>query len=313
VCERLTPARCDRLVSVGNVVVDVVAAVAALPERGGDVLAEHLAVTPGGGFNAMVAAARQGLPVLYAGALGTGPFGDLARHALAAAGIAVRLAARGDVDTGLVVALVDAGGERTFVTGPGAEATLTAHDLTDLRPTARDAVLVSGYGLVHPANRAALVPWVSGLPADVLVFLDPGPLAARHAPEALAAIRGRADWVVANAAEAMAITGHAEPGAAVTALAGRAGAVVRTGRDGCVIAVRGGPPTRVAGFAVTALDTNGAGDTHTGVFLAGLAAGADVGTAARRANAAAAVSVTRRGPATCPTAAELAAFLASHR
>jgi len=55
---------------------------------------------------------------------------------------------------------------------------------------------------------------------------------------------------------------------------------------------------------------NGAGDAHTGTFIAALAGGADVADAVRTANAAAALSVTRRGPATAPTAAELARFLA---
>ena len=52
----------------------------------------------------------------------------------------------------------------------------------------------------------------------------------------------------------------------------------------------------------------GAGDA---VFLAALASGAGPAEAVRRANAAAALSVTRGGPATGPTAAELAEFLAS--
>lgn len=99
----------DRLIHVGTVVVDLVAAVPALPVRGGDVLAEHMGATPGGGFNVMVAAARLGLPVTYAGPHGTGPFGDLARAALAAAGITVLQRARA-VDTGLVITLVALGG-----------------------------------------------------------------------------------------------------------------------------------------------------------------------------------------------------------
>jgi sugar/nucleoside kinase (ribokinase family) len=65
----------------------------------------------------------------------------------------------------------------------------------------------------------------------------------------------------------------------------------------------------VPGFLVDVLDTNGAGDTHTGTFIAALAGGADELSAARAANAAAALSVTRRGPATAPTAAELTRFL----
>ena len=78
--------------------------VPALPRRGGDVLARGSQLTPGGGFNVMAAAARQGLPVAYAGAHGSGPFADLARAGLAAEGIEVLQPARPDTDTGFVVA-----------------------------------------------------------------------------------------------------------------------------------------------------------------------------------------------------------------
>ena len=64
-----------RLLHLGNVVVDIVLNIPALPERGGDVLATGSDTTTGGGFNVMVAAARQDT-VVYAGAHGTGPFGD---------------------------------------------------------------------------------------------------------------------------------------------------------------------------------------------------------------------------------------------
>jgi sugar/nucleoside kinase (ribokinase family) len=61
---------------------------------------------------------------------------------------------------------------------------------------------------------------------------------------------------------------------------------------------------------VTAIDTTGAGDAHSGVFLAGLAAALPPAAAASRANAAAAMTVARPGPASSPSRAELDAFLA---
>jgi sugar/nucleoside kinase (ribokinase family) len=67
--------------------------------------------------------------------------------------------------------------------------------------------------------------------------------------------------------------------------------------------------SHIAAPAVTAVDTTGAGDAHSGVFLASLAAGLTAGEAARRANAAAALTVTRAGAATSPTRAELDRFL----
>jgi ribokinase len=83
--------------------------------------------------------------------------------------------------------------------------------------------------------------------------------------------------------------------------------VVREGPDGCVAA--GGPlgdrVVAVTAPAVRAVDTTGAGDAHTGVLLASLAAGHDVEAALRTATRAATISVTRVGPATTPTAAEL--------
>lgn len=98
----------------------------------------------------------------------------------------------------------------------------------------------------------------------------------------------------------------------------RADIIVRSGPDGCVLAVRmpgsgSGHSlslSHVAAPAVTAVDTTGAGDAHSGVFLAALAAGLTTGEAARRANVAAALAVTRAGAATSPTRAELDRFLA---
>ncbi len=52
--------------------------------------------------------------------------------------------------------MVDGGGERTFVSGRGAETTLGPADLADLELVTGDVVLVSGYGLDD-----ALADWVS--------------------------------------------------------------------------------------------------------------------------------------------------------
>jgi sugar/nucleoside kinase (ribokinase family) len=307
----------QRLLHLGNVVIDIVLDLPALPERGGDVLASWSALTPGGGFNVMAAAARQGLPVCYAGAHGSGPFGDLARAGLAAEGIEVLQPAKPGQDTGFVVSMVDAAGERTFVTSRGAEAELTAGDLAGLAARPEDAVYLSGYGLVHPSNRGALLGWLGRLADGNMVIFDTGPLASAIPLDALEAVLGRADWLTCNAREAAGLTGESEPAAALRALTrrlaglgrGGRGVLLRTGPDGCLLAYSATDQVHVPGFQVSVVDSNGAGDTHTGAFIAALAMGADELAAARTANAAAALSVTRRGPATAPTTAELARFL----
>jgi sugar/nucleoside kinase (ribokinase family) len=311
------PSRLGRLLHLGNVVVDIVVTVPALPERGGDVLASRAEAVAGGGFNVMSAAARQGLRAAYAGAHGTGPFGTLARAALAAEGIEAIQPARTGMDTGFVLTMVEAGGERTFLTSPGAEATLTAADLDRVSPAARDAIYLSGYGLVHDSNRAALLGWLARPGGGHLVFFDPGPLVGSIPAAALAAVLARTDWLACNTREAAILTGSTDPRAAAAELARRAGpaggprVLVRTGPGGCLIARPGGAVMAVPGFQVGVVDTSGAGDAHSGAFIAALAAGAADDAAARRANAAAAFSVTRRGPATAPTREELARFLAT--
>jgi sugar/nucleoside kinase (ribokinase family) len=301
-----------RLLHLGNVVVDVVLDVPALPEAGGDVLATGSQTAAGGGFNVMAAAARLGLAVAYGGVTGSGPFAALARAACATEGIEMLQPAKPGLDTGFVVSIVDGTGERTFLTSRGAEATLTVADLDPVRPAPGDGVCLSGYSLAHPGNAAALLDWLRRLGEQHLVLFDPGPLAGALPRGVLDPVLARADWVTCNARESGLLTGAADPGDALRVLTGklpRAGVLVRAGPDGCLLGGRGFVAERVPGFGVEVVDTNGAGDTHTGAFLASLASGVPVVEAVRRANGAAALSVTRRGPATGPGLAELERFL----
>ena len=166
-----------RLVHVGAVIADVVLDVPCLPEHGGDVLATTSTITAGGGFNVLTAAARDGMDVLWAGLRGTGPFGDVVAAGLAEEGIRAALDPLPDQDSGYCVVLVDATGERTFVTSFGAETRLDADRLAavELRPD--DLVYLSGYTLAVPSS-ASLVGWVEALPASVRLVLDPASLVA---------------------------------------------------------------------------------------------------------------------------------------
>lgn len=305
-----------RLVSVGNVVVDVLARIDALPARGADVLATAGRLEPGGGFNLMVAARRQGLATAYAGTVGTGPLGDLARAGLVRERIAVLLDPVPDADTGFSVAMTDADGERTFVTVVGAEAALTPARLDTVVLTATDALAVSGYGLLHPTNRGALVARLPRLPDAVTVVYDPGPLGHTAPGAARDAVQARTDWWTGNAREARLATGLADPTEAARALVStlaRGRVIVRTGADGCLLADRDGTVQHVPGYRADVVDTNGAGDTHTGAFVAALAAALDPLAAADRANAAAALAVGRSGPATAPTARQVDELVRTRR
>jgi sugar/nucleoside kinase (ribokinase family) len=311
--------RLTRLVFAGEAIVDLALRVPALPPRGGDVLATSYEVAAGGGFNVMAAAARHGLPVLYAGGHGTGRWGDVVRAALAAEGVGLLRPADPDRDTGFDVALVEPDAERTFVTHLGAES-LPGPGAWDAVPAGPgDAVYVSGYGLVAPESGPVLGRWTAALPPGVLLFVDPGPLVAQIPAAVLGPVLARCDWLSCNQREAGLLAGDssaacpADPARAARTLltrAPRADVLVRAGAAGCYVALRAsGDPVHVAAQRVTAVDSTGAGDAHSGVFLAALAEGLLPLDAAARANAAAAFAVTRPGPATAPTRPQLDAWL----
>ncbi|MGI5466302.1 PfkB family carbohydrate kinase [Streptomyces sp. CA-132043] len=303
-----------RLFLAGNVIIDLVMRVPQLPPRGGDVLASGTTQRVGGGLNVLTAARRMGLPAVYGGIHGTGPFGDRVRTALQAEQIDVALPPRTDADTGFCVALVDDGGERTFATAPGAEGTLTPDDTARMAAALRpgDIVQLSGYGLAYPGTSAALAGFATALPDDVVLCLDPGPLVADIDAERLRRVLARCDWLSCNRREARLLS-DLDDAAAADALTGRikpgGGVLVRGDADGCWLATGTSPAVHVPGRPVRVVDSNGAGDAHTGAFLALLGQSTTPLEAARAANAAAALAVTRPGPATSPTSAELATAL----
>ncbi|VVN47632.1 Ribokinase [Pseudomonas fluorescens] len=301
-----------KLLHTGQVIIDLVMAVDKLPQSGGDVLAQSASFEAGGGFNVMAAAARNGLPVVYLGRHGTGRFGDLAREAMQAEGIRIGIADRAERDTGLCVALTEASSERSFISYVGAEGEVTAEELASVPAQAGDYVYVSGYSLLQVGKAQALVDWVVQLPVGISVVFDPGPLVASADAPLMQALLPRIDVWTSNSVEALQFTGASDIAEALVRLAdhlpSKVLTVVRDGPQGCWISQHG-EHQHVPGFKVEAVDSNGAGDAHAGVFVAGLAQGLSAGEAARRANAAAALAVTRWGPATSPGAAEVEAFI----
>jgi sugar/nucleoside kinase (ribokinase family) len=301
-----------KMLHTGQVIIDLVMAVDKLPQIGGDVLARSAGFEAGGGFNVMAAAVRNGLPVVYLGRHGTGRFGDLARQAMNVEGIHIGIAKPASQDTGICVALTDASAERSFISYIGAEGEVTADDLNSVAVEPGDYVYVSGYSLLHIGKAQALLDWTLALPTSVSVVFDPGPLVESPDSPLMQALLPRIDVWTSNSIEALRFTGAQNIATALDRLAEHLPAevlmVVRDGPQGCWIH-QGDERKHVPGFPVKAVDSNGAGDAHAGVFVAGLAQGRAAFDAARRANAAAALAVTRWGPATSPGTAEVDALI----
>jgi sugar/nucleoside kinase (ribokinase family) len=302
----------SRVIHTAQALVDVVVEVDGLPVRGGNAVATSYHRYAGGAVNILLAAARSGATAVLAGSVGTGPNGDLVRTALAADGVAVSSPAVPVLDTGICVVMVEPSAERTFVTTQGAERQISPGSLQTSKPGVGDLICVSGFSLAG-RTRDPLLEWLGGLPDGVVVVLDPGAGFGGLDADVREQVLQRTDVWTSNADEATAVTGLADPAESVAGVAALLGddavAVVRDGPRGCHVR-EAGHTAYLPGYPQEPVDTNGAGDCHTGVLVAERARGADWVTAARRANAAGAIKVTRRGPATAPTSAEIDAFLA---
>ena len=149
------------------------------------------------------------------------------------------------------------------------------------------------------------------MPAGPRLVVDASPLIDRVDPRILTTVLARTDVFTCNAREAGIICGGSSgPAAAAMSIRRRlpAGAAVVV-RDGSRGTWGGDEDTveawHVPAYRVAAVDSNGAGDAHAGVLIAALSTRSTLREAVVRANVAAALAVTRHGPATAPTSAEI--------
>jgi len=230
--------------------------------------------------------------VRFAGAVGDDDLGAAAIEQLAAEGVDVGAIARLDGEaTGVALIAVDRAGRNQIGVASGANARVDAALLARALEAAAlgpDDVVLLGFEVPDAAVVAGAR---AAAEAGARAILNPAP--ARDLPDG---VLGHGVLLTPNGLEAAALTGETEPAAAARALARRVNApvVVTVGADGALLADRDGI-VEIAAPEVEVVDTTGAGDAFNGVLAAGLAAGAGVEDAARRAVEAASASVRRAG------------------
>ena len=284
------------IVVVGSINRDLSVGVEALPRKGQTVLGgEFQSLAGGKGANQAVAAARFGASVSFVGRVGADAFGDELVEALCAEGVDIRHVTRDEqAASGVALILVDENGDNCITVAPGANARVTAEDVEAARDViaAADVVLLQLEVPVPAVRRAAEIADAHGVP----VVLNPAPACALDD-----ALLGLVSVFTPNVSEAefytgQSIAGDAQARAAARAIAETVGGdvVMTVGPDGACYTTPQGVE-RVPGYAVDAVDTTAAGDVFNGVLSVCLAEGEALPEAIACANAAAAVSVTRRG------------------
>ena len=304
-----------RVSVAGSINMDIVAAADRLPRIGETVAGSALLYFPGGkGANQAVAAAKLGAPVTLIGRLGNDPFGDQLKAFLGAQGIDLNFVqATANASTGTAL-ITTANADNTIVVISGANALVSVADVAS-PVLAKGDIAVSQFEIPLPTIAAF---FKRARAAGATTILNPAP-AIECGPELLELV----DILILNETELGFLTRTALRDSDDYARFIEAARSLPIGRDKIicltlgkrgVLALIDGEPTIIAGRAVEAIDTTGAGDCFVGAVAAQLAGGNAMGDALDYANAAASICVQRMGAApSMPTAAEVEAVLLMDR
>lgn len=305
------------VVVIGSFVQDLVFTCEQLPAAGETALGRFARGFGGKGSNQAVAAARAGAATRFVGAVGRDAFGAAAAEFHQRERIDSRLAVHPHRPTATAGIIVDAAGRNQIVVALGASA--------ELRPRDVSASLLRGAQVVVAQHEASLAANARAFRharrLGAVTVLNPAPMRSDFDPAILADV----DVLIPNEAEFVALvnqltvpaalvrrTAYQQAGpfstASLPSLAapllqelcrslGVPVVIVTLGERGCFVSL----PDRgehLPAHPVKAIDTTGAGDAFVGAFAAGLIRYAgDQLAAARFANAAAALAVTRAGAA----------------
>ena len=292
-----------KILDFGSCNIDYVYDVEHIVQPGETLVADKLSKFPGGkGLNQAIAIAKAGAPVYLAGCVGEDDM--MLRPVLKQAGVDISNLQTVSEPTGHAIIQVDKKGENSIVIYRGANGAVTKEYIDHVLQQfdSGDILLLQNEisNLLYLIKKAA--------EKGMKIILNPSPF-----EEQLKKIDLRDLYcVMLNETEAMQWTG--------TKLASDfldwaqkeypdLQVVLTLGKKGSIF-LRKGKQYKQQAFSVSAVDTTAAGDTFTGYFVAGLCKGMDISEVLRRASAASAIAVSRKGAASSiPTYDEVDAFL----
>ncbi len=303
-----------RLAVVGSSNVDLTFRTPRLPGPGETVAGRSFQTDFGGkGANQAVSAARVGAGVAFVSRVGRDVFGDQVLAHLRAQGIDTSHVGRDPgLATGVASIAVDDQARNCILVVPGAN-----HGLTPGHVRGAAEALRAAQALLCQLEvplETVLEAFRTARDAGVLTLLNPAP--ARDLPDELL---HATDVCIPNETETETLTGRRlttlesiEEAARVLLKRGPRTVIVTLGERGALI-VTAGATEYVPTVPVRAVDPTGAGDAFAGSLAVFLARGIALPTAARRACAVAALSVTKAGAqSSFPSLAEVEAFLAEY-
>lgn len=262
-----------RVLVVGDVMTDIIVRPEGPLVIGSDRRAEIRHRPGGSGANQAVWLAAAGVEVLFAARVGTSDRAMYENY-FRGRGVVPVLAGDDELPSGVLVTLVDPGGERSFLTDRGANLHLSGADLAEELLDGVGLVLVSGYSFFAAGPRKAVQRLLAAARArGTAIAIDPASTGFLDevGPGRFRDWVGPADWLFANESEAEMLGGHADLEAQLADLGGQFGhVVIKRGRFGAALGDRAGVTLSLPAPLVKAVDSTGAGDAFAAGFIAAL-------------------------------------------
>ena len=309
-----------RVLLMGQILVDHVLAGAAPVYGGGSDWGNDEGLHVSAGFSVLAAARRMGAEAVSLSPIGTGPHASMIEAALAREGIVDVGPRVTDCDNAYRTALVSRNGTCTIIATKGAETMAPENAWADVVRTMKpgNVLFIDGSLMEHPSNKVAADNALRVLPEGVRVVLDVSPVVG--IPDGLPSntiismnYDESQDLWKRIPDEERKFPSWLPADKAATALAARLGhhVLVRKDESGAYFAPADGAADlstfHIPTPSVRTVDTNGAGDAHSGVLAACLAQDVALKRALVLANCAGALASTVPGPASCPTRSQIEA------
>lgn len=300
-----------QILVIGSLNMDLVVHTPRVPSDGETLLGTSFHRYFGGkGANQAVAVARQGVRTFMAGRVGDDTFGQDQLASLQQEGVDPQyILVDPEQSSGVASIIIDASGNNRIIVVPGANGAVTTDDIRALAPLMAECTCVVLQLEIPVETVLFAIKQASFL--GVKVILNPAP--AQTLP---ADIYQDITLITPNESEAQLLTGivvkslpTARQAAQALLAKGVEAVVITLGSQG-VYGINAQGEFHLPAYQVTVVDTVAAGDTFTGALAALIGEGYSLKEAARYANAAAALAVTRHGAQpSIPTRSEVEEFL----
>lgn len=284
-----------KVLVIGSTVADIIINVDYLPTTAQDIHIKSQTMALGGcAYNVSDMIRHFEVPYTLFSPVGTGLYGDFVRNQLAVKGIASPMPTPNQAN-GCCYCFVEESGERTFIVEHGAEYLFYKEWFDQLKTEKLSGVYICGLE-IEDKTGGTIVDFLEAHP-NLPVFYGPGPRLKMIPEDLMQRIFALRPVVHLNEDEVCRYTGCDSIEEAAKALFSktRNTVIVTNGENGAFfydgedfIHV---PPVP----AESVVDTIGAGDAHMGAVIAGLARGESLYDSIYKANAAAALVVSRKG------------------